>query len=439
MGRSAKPWRTVSRTEQDLNFTRHLRLERKGSCSRMVMDLLDPGWPSVMDIIQRRELMLEVFGREIDLSQAELTSLQSHVQDQEHSFQGNVCIEVRGCFDSTHTADLKLDIDCFIIEIKQHLQEKANVPIRYQTLLREGDVVPLDDLQTLRQAGFCSEEVVLLIKQKPKRALQELMDLSFDLLPSRVKAEVKFLSGYISAHSLKVPWQVQMLFEVALLGGMARSRQGAALQPNFLMAELLLEGWSVDPNTGVDNVCCGMGCCGPPYMTLLERLAEQGDKAACLFLLDSGRLNMEACMSVDRASKEFDSRQAFERYIKGNRFYHMILREGWDATYPLCHAYVEKADLALAVLDIDDDFAQGHIHYMSRVLSESQQENLQLGNQRKRLPCRRCRLPQNQQERQRRQPMCAELKKSKERRSRSIKISQDRDYKAWFASVNPRV
>jgi len=280
------------------------------------------------------------------------------------------------------------------------------------------------------------------------------MDLSFDLPPSRMKAEVKFLSGYISAHSLKIPWQVQMLFEVALLGGMAlfevallggmaRSRQRAALEPNLLMAGLLLEVWSVDPNTGVDNFCCGMGCCGPPYMTLLERLAEQGDKAACLFLLDSGRLNMETCMSVDRASTEFDSRRAFKRYIKGNRLYHMILREGWDATYPLCHAYVKKADLALAALDIesdsDDDFAQGHIHYMSHVLSESQQENLQLGSQRKRLPCRRCRLPQNQQERQRRQQMCAELKKSKERRSRSIKISQDRDYKAWFAGVNPRV
>merc|ERR1712125_255915 len=104
----------------------------------------------------------------------------------------------------------------------------------------------------------CSEkEVVLLIKQKPKRALQELMDLSFDLPPSRMKAEVKFLSGYISAHSLKIPWQVQMLFEVALLGGMAlfevallggmaRSRQRAALEPNLLMAGLLLEVWSVD-------------------------------------------------------------------------------------------------------------------------------------------------------------------------------------------------
>merc|ERR1711902_61347 len=102
MTKSTEPMRADLWTKKSCSFT----FEGERSFSMKVMDLLDPGWPSFMGRIQRRELMLEVFGvAEMDLSQkqAKLSPALGHARDQEkHSFQSDVSIKVRGCFDSMH-------------------------------------------------------------------------------------------------------------------------------------------------------------------------------------------------------------------------------------------------------------------------------------------------------------------------------------------------
>lgn len=380
--------------------------------------------------------MLEVFGvAEMDLSQrqAKLSPAPGHARDQEkHSFQSDVSIKVRGCFDSMHIAELKLDDCCFILEIKHRLQTYANVPIRYQTLLRAGDVVPLDDLHTLHAAGFRSEEVLLLVKQRPKQAMQELMNLPIDLSPSQTEAEVKFLLSNMAFVSPEMSWQLQMRFESAVRSG------------NLSLARPLLEHARIDPNVGWNCMCCAMGCCGAPYMTLLEVCAQQGHKEVCLWLLGSGRLTMVNCTSVDKAFAEFDSMRAFGRYLSGNKLYHIIQEEGWDSTYQLCHAYVErvnhawferKADMNLddAYLSEEEDEEEAKkIEDALHVLHQSRREKrYQAGHEHSR-PLHQQKL----QERWHRQRKRAELKSCRERRSWRMRRLRDRNHKAWSQGVS---
>jgi len=333
--------------------------------------------------------------------------------------RGMVDVHVRGCFDSDPVAELRLDAGCCVLEIKHLLQAHARIPVRFQTLLHEDSVVPLNDLATLHEAGFRSHEVLLLIKQKPKNAARELQELitSRTLSPVELETEVTFLLSYLSACCL-APWQVQHMFEVAIRHG------------DLSLARLLLEQGHADPNVEVildrGIECCGMGCCFP-HRTLLELCADHGQKRSCLLMLDSGRLTMASCSSIEKASQAFDSPRARQTYLQHNRLYHMIQKEGWDATYPLCQAYVEKAN--------NMAWARGcHVGWEDKnpESTEEMPEELPTSERRreKRPIAGRGRL-QKLQERRRWQQKTVKLKNEQERYVQCVQRLKQRSYKAW--------
>jgi len=160
-----------------------------------------------------------------------------------------------------------------------------------------------------------------------------------------------------------------------------------------------------------------------------------------LWLLDSGRLTMANCTAVDRARAECYDLKEFADYLWGTKLFLMIQDEGWDSTYPLCHAYVQRVHRAWVegtFLDIsepynqradcsdsEDEHEEEKIKGAMHVLSQSLQEKWHRTGEHSR-PLHQQKL----QRRRHRQHKQAELKSCKDRHSRRVQRLQDRDHKA---------
>jgi hypothetical protein len=354
-------------------------------------------------------------------------------------FVDNKCrIRVMGCFDSSHIADLELDADSLIMDIKSRLQVPAMVPSRYQTLLRQGNVVPLNDHDNLHAAGFESQEVLFLIKQKIRNPLQELAKFPTDCVSSQVEVEVRFLLRNLPACWSKTPpLEAQVLFEHALLTG------------NLTLAHVLLEDRPFDPNTDNGSIWCECGCMGPPRMTLLEQCASRGQKDSCLMLLDSGLLTMAPCSTIyDNLLNQTLGGEGCNLLLNETGLYHMILENGWDQHYALCKEYVYSVKLALwdkycetghlceAALDDEDlhlVFEHLSTHGNQGTRPRQAPDNRYLCGEGRRLRRGGQRQCKSVERRQRRLTM-AKLSTRDERCQKRILRLQARDHKAWLRS-----
>jgi len=285
----------------------------------------------------------------------------------QHAFSGEEIISI--AVPATYSVyDLKLRV----------LEETTQIPAEYQTLLREGDVVPLRDTATLHDEGLDQPSVVLFTSREPKMPDLELWeacqgcrcdfrepnyssctDLSEKVCrctraPGRGPrlSRVKYLLRYLSDD---VPF-LQSVFERLVLAG--------GEEAYTLVAEHLAQ----DPRINVNAVGCS--CSVPIFPSLLEVALDFQHVDMVRMLIDSGRLEVDYTLMCQRlknqttdhseevwsAAGRFEDsrgdRQSIVESIVANlqtrerTISKFIRQQGWQSE-PFCKLYLDTYQMSI--------------------------------------------------------------------------------------------
>jgi len=251
-------------------------------------------------------------------------------------------INVRNAFDASYNVlSVELSPDECIIDVKQLLETAAEVPAIHQTLLEDGQMVPLQDHQTLAAVGLQSNSVLLLIQKRSRDPLRELRELCSGCTCPMIFTYGRYRRRkFCDCEPSWVPtsdWQLHYLMRASPQADLELHLQdlyrSALLSGRIDATRVLADDIRVDVD-GCDYrvEVPGCGCCVPPR-PLIEEAAAQGQTDTCRVLIESGRLEANLATNfimhfIVARSQDFPGRSLYFPLRD------MIVEEGWsDSTF----------------------------------------------------------------------------------------------------------
>jgi len=283
----------------------------------------------------------------------------------------SISLAVRKAFDASELIiSCELALDQYVADVKALLSANTGVPVLYQTLLQEGDVVPLRNDQSLLDAGLQSDSVLLLIQKDPRHPERDLWDLcvgcrcDFDDRPRGYRPGG--LSGLCPCNarldkphvlvpdSTVAPPEGDLRYLLRAIKGETPSLQTmferAVLSGRFTFARILAEDPRVDVNAENEGMACEE-CCGNG-ITLVELAAEKGQTDICSLLIETGKLNLHSAVNASAAisSRMFwtGQRPSVQQASSWLPLFAMIQREGWSGDDAFCDKYLEIVHRTIA-------------------------------------------------------------------------------------------
>jgi len=245
-------------------------------------------------------------------------------------------IVVRSALDQT--ADIlsaSFDMEKNVLDVKQRVEQAAQIPALYQTLLQEGDTIPLRDDLSLADIGLeaGTEAILLAINQSPRDPMRELWKSVCAASSSSTSSDLqlRYLLEAVHRHiplsdEEAVDVMLQNMFRSALVGGNAAAVRVLAKDPSIDVIGAEFDEYS-DPEE--------------PPKPWIEIAAEDGNVGVVRSLLDSGRFYPGMCDDV------LDWATYTGRHIWNgdSPLREMIYSEGWMSE-PFCTWYAEAISSA---------------------------------------------------------------------------------------------
>merc|ERR1712176_1515015 len=235
----------------------------------------------------------------------------------------------------------------------------------YQTLLQEGDVVPLRNDQSLLDAGLQSGSVLLFIQKDPRHPERDLWDLSvgcrcdFEDRPRGYRPRHLSSLCPCNAASGVAPSESDVRYLLRAIKGEMPSLQTmferAVLSGRVEVARILAEDPRVDVNAENEALSCE-ACCGNG-ITLVELAAAKDQTDACSLLIKTGKLNLHSAVNAGSAIRSRMFWTGQKPSLLWLPLFAMIEREGWSADDAFCDRYLEivRRTIASEVEEFEDE------------------------------------------------------------------------------------